>query len=83
MNVSLTPDLDEYVAEKLSAGGYSSASEVVREALRLLQTRESQLHSFNSVLVRRIEGLDRGERLTPTQLKQNMKKFTDRKKPKA
>lgn len=83
MNVSLTPDLDEYVAEKLSSGGYNSASEVVREALRLLQTRDSQLHTFNSVLVHRIEGLDRGERLTPSQLKQNMKKFKDQKKRKA
>ena len=83
MNVSLTPDLDVYVAEKLSAGGYNSASEVVREALRLLQARDSQLHSFNSALVQRMEGLNRGERITPAQLKQNMNKFTAQKKLKA
>ncbi len=36
MNVSLTPELDKFVAEKVDSGRYTSASEVVREALRLL-----------------------------------------------
>jgi putative addiction module CopG family antidote len=35
MNVSLTPELDQFVAAKVSSGRYTSASEVVREALRL------------------------------------------------
>ena len=35
MNVSLTPELEEYVAAKVKSGGYRSASEVLREALRL------------------------------------------------
>lgn len=36
MNVSLTPDLERFVREKVESGLYNSASEVVREALRLL-----------------------------------------------
>jgi antitoxin ParD1/3/4 len=40
MNVSLTPELDEYVAEKVRSGLYSSASEVIREGLRLLREQE-------------------------------------------
>jgi len=36
MNVSLTPVLEQFILEKIKAGFYSSASEVVREALRLL-----------------------------------------------
>ncbi len=43
MNVSLTPELDKYVHGKVASGRYSSASEVVREALRLMQDREPQL----------------------------------------
>ncbi|MGO8758319.1 MAG: type II toxin-antitoxin system ParD family antitoxin [Terracidiphilus sp.] len=35
MNVSLTPELDKFVAGKVESGLYTSASEVVREALRL------------------------------------------------
>jgi antitoxin ParD1/3/4 len=40
MNVSLTPELEEFVRERVDSGRYRSASEVVRSALRLLQDRE-------------------------------------------
>jgi antitoxin ParD1/3/4 len=40
MNVSLTPELENLVNQKVSSGLYNSASEVVREALRLLQERD-------------------------------------------
>lgn len=40
INVSLTPQLEELVREKVSSGRYNSASEVVREALRLMDTYE-------------------------------------------
>lgn len=36
MNVSLTPELEKMIREKVSSGLYNSSSEVVREALRLL-----------------------------------------------
>lgn len=39
-NVSLTPALDAYVRAKVDSGRYASASEVVREALRLLQEQD-------------------------------------------
>lgn len=40
MNISLAPELDKMVRQKVKTGMYSSASEVVREALRLLQAQE-------------------------------------------
>lgn len=40
MNVSLTPELERWVREKVDSGLYGSASEVVREALRLLALQE-------------------------------------------
>lgn len=40
MNVSLTRELEALVQEKVRSGLYRSASEVVREALRLLHERE-------------------------------------------
>lgn len=43
MNVSLTRELEAMVQAKVRSGSYGSASEVVREALRLFQERE-QLH---------------------------------------
>jgi len=41
MNVSLTPELERYIRRKVDSGLYSNASEVVREALRLLVGRET------------------------------------------
>ena len=43
MNVSLTPELERLVEEKVESGEYKSASEVVRHALRLL-SRDDQEH---------------------------------------
>ncbi|MDP1984149.1 MAG: type II toxin-antitoxin system ParD family antitoxin [Sulfuritalea sp.] len=40
MNVNLTPHLEEMVRQKVSSGLYTSASEVVREALRLMDEQD-------------------------------------------
>lgn len=40
MNVSLTPELEKLVNEKVKSGLYNSASEVIRESLRLLQEQD-------------------------------------------
>jgi antitoxin ParD1/3/4 len=37
MNVSLTPELNQFIADKVKGGFYSSASEVIREGLRMLK----------------------------------------------
>ncbi len=69
MNVSLTPELDRFVADKVESGRYTSASEVVREALRLLEeedrVRAARLGVFNRELKRRLASLDRGEFVEP------------------
>jgi antitoxin ParD1/3/4 len=41
MNVSLTPQLESYVKQKVAGGMYNSVSEVIREALRLLEERDA------------------------------------------
>jgi putative addiction module CopG family antidote len=42
MNVSLAPELERFVAERVASGLYRSASEVVRAALRLLEKEERE-----------------------------------------
>jgi antitoxin ParD1/3/4 len=42
INVSLTPQLEELVQQRVRSGRYSSASEVVRAALRLLETHDRE-----------------------------------------
>jgi antitoxin ParD1/3/4 len=40
MNVNLTPQLEELVRSKVASGMYTSASEVVREALRIMNDHD-------------------------------------------
>jgi antitoxin ParD1/3/4 len=63
MNVSLTPELENLVNEKVASGLYNSASEVVREALRLLFEQEE-------VRRLRIEELRREIKIGTDQIKQ-------------
>jgi antitoxin ParD1/3/4 len=41
MNISLTPPLERFVLEQVQSGAYRSASEVVRDELRLLAERRT------------------------------------------
>ena len=50
MNVSLTEHLDKFVGQQVDAGRYRSASEVVREGLRLLEQREAQVQTIQNAL---------------------------------
>jgi antitoxin ParD1/3/4 len=50
MNVSLTPELEEWIQSKVETGLYGSSSEVVRDALRLL-------HQFEGERARKLEEL--------------------------
>jgi antitoxin ParD1/3/4 len=61
MNISLTPHLEEMIRAKIASGSYNSASEVVREALRLLED-EDQLRSLKMQRLREDirEGLESG-----------------------
>ena len=88
MNVSLTPKLERFVQAKVKGGRYNSASEVVREALRLLEDREesrtAQLAEFNRELGRRLASLDRGEFVDPSEIRSRLeKKSEERRKQRA
>ena len=65
MNVSLTPELESLVQEKVKSGLYNSASEVIREALRLLQEqdqlRQIRMQNLRKEIQIGIDQLDRGE----------------------
>lgn len=64
MNVSLTPELENIVEQKVKGGLYNSASEVVREGLRLLQQRdemrEKKLESLRIEIQKGIDDLEAG-----------------------
>lgn len=64
MNVSLTPELEKIVEQKVESGLYGSASEVVREGLRLLQqrdeVREAKLNALRAEIQKGIDDLEAG-----------------------
>jgi len=62
MNVSLPEELAKFVKDKVSTGRYGSSSEVVREALRLMERTERE-EAEKLALLRRAwkEGIDSGD----------------------
>ena len=77
MNVSLTPELEEFVSAKVESGRYTSASEVVREALRLLEekelTRAQQLDAFEKEITARMKSLDRNRHVGPDAIRDRIR----------
>lgn len=57
-NVNLTGKLDRFVADKVKAGLYDNASEVVRAGLRTLQREEQE---FEAKLVALRAAIDEGD----------------------
>ena len=88
MNVSLTAELEKFVSTKVESGRYNSASEVVREALRLLEEHDNaravQLAGFNQELGRRLETLDGGKHVSAADSRARLKRKSEqRRKAKA
>ncbi len=65
MNVSLTPQLENLVKQKVATGMYNSASEVMREALRLLDERdtlqETRLQALKQDVAKGMASVERGD----------------------
>lgn len=63
MNVSLTAELEQLIHKKVETGMYLSASEVVREMLRLLDERDKiQAMKFEEVRKEIQIGIDQADR---------------------
>lgn len=84
MNVSLTPKLEELVNQKVSSGLYNSASEVVRDALRLLEERdrlrEMRMEELRREVAIGLEQLKRGEKVDGEQFFRELKQKSDRRR---
>lgn len=66
-NVNLTERLDRFVEAEVVAGRYGNASEVIRDALRLLDQRRQEerakLKWLRGAVKEGIEQIERGERI--------------------
>jgi antitoxin ParD1/3/4 len=65
MNVSLTPELEKYIQKQVASQRYQTASEVVRQAIRMMQTAEdyekARLEALRQDIQVGLDQLDRGE----------------------
>src|SRR5258708_21906344 len=79
MNVSLTPELEKMIREKVESGMYQTASEVVREALRIMQnkgkTREERIAELQREIQIGLDDLANGRYIDIT--KENEKNFCE------
>jgi antitoxin ParD1/3/4 len=78
MNVSLTPELEQLVAEKVESGRYTSASEVIREALRLLeehdQLKQHRLAQVREKIDRGLQQLDAGQGVSLQEARERLRR---------
>ncbi len=67
MNISLTPELEHFVQDKVNSGMYTSASEVIRESLRLLHTHDDlqnqRIKQLNQAIDIGLQQLNVGEKV--------------------
>ncbi|HAS6355146.1 TPA: type II toxin-antitoxin system ParD family antitoxin, partial [Vibrio vulnificus] len=50
-SITLGDHFDGFIANQIQSGRYSSASEVIRSALRLLETQETKMNTLRQLLV--------------------------------
>lgn len=68
-SITLSSHFENFVQQQLATGRYETASEVIRESLRLMENREAQLAVLRGELDVGIGELDRGETIDWQSLK--------------
>jgi len=68
MNLSLTPSLESFVRRRAQSGDYNNASEVVRDAIRLLKRtedyRQLKLQQLRMAIQEGDAAIERGDVIT-------------------
>jgi antitoxin ParD1/3/4 len=81
VNISLTPELDKFLQSRVKSGRYQTASEVVREALRLLERhereREEVFEQLKKKLQRGAAEAERGELLDGAEVFEELREMLE------
>jgi antitoxin ParD1/3/4 len=79
VNISLTPELNAFLQSRVNSGQYQTTSEVVREALRLLQHQEKEraagLKQLRAKLQRGATQAERGELLDSAEVFEELRQL--------
>ena len=83
MNVSLTPELEQMIQQKVETGRYQTASEVVREALRMFdhqeKSREARLTEWRTKIAIGIRQLEKEDTVSEEEFLEMLAKRKTRK----
>jgi len=84
MEITVTPELEEYIASKVASGTYASPSELCEAAIRLLEgheaDRDEKLSAFNEELGQRLASLDQGEHVDPEAARERIRQKSELRK---
>jgi antitoxin ParD1/3/4 len=73
MNISLTPELEHWIQQKVESGHYQTLSEVVREALRTQIQREQQRDELRTMIEEGWAEVETGKTIGLNELKKRLK----------
>ena len=61
MHVNLSPEMEGFIKNKVAGGFYGNATEVIRDAIRRMQSEESRIAAWQAAIKKGDEQLDRRE----------------------
>jgi antitoxin ParD1/3/4 len=74
MNISLTPELERWIQQKVETGHYQTLSEVVREALRTQIEREQQRNQLREMIEEGWADVELGKTISLNELEKRVKR---------
>ena len=81
VNISITPELDAFLQSRVDSGRYQTTSEVVREALRLLERQEREhdeaFHQLKAKLETGAVRAERGELMDGVQVFEELREIIE------
>jgi antitoxin ParD1/3/4 len=66
MNVTLTPELEAIIQQKIESGDFSDEGEVVQEALRQMHERDCRLAWLRAEVAKGLEDIEQGRTIPYT-----------------
>ncbi len=60
MHINFPPEIENYIKSKVASGFYGNASEVIRDAIRRMQSEEERLNAWKAAIAKGEHQLDCG-----------------------
>jgi antitoxin ParD1/3/4 len=76
LSITLPIDMAQLIRDKVSGGGYSSNSEVIREALRGWMSKEQRLAALDAAIEKGIASADAGRVQSLEEVRAELKGYT-------